>query len=908
MDSADSTAGAPLYRFRFGAAEFDESLFELSLSGLVVDIEPKPLEVLAALLRDPGKPMTREELLRAVWADRITVEQVLTNAVAKLRKALGEADGTRIATVPRGGYRFRGPVERIAIGTRLASHLDFTAGGAVPGRENFELHTQLAGSKGAEIWLAKHRKTNEPRVYKFARDAEHLSALKREATLYRLLREALGEREDLLRIIDWNFEASPFFLECEYGGDNLLRWAGTSQPLIALSRPDRIALFLQVADAVAAAHSVGVLHKDLKPTNVLIVPRTGGGMQARVADFGSGRLMEPERLEELGITRLGMTVTQGIHKDSGSGTLLYLAPELIAGGSPTVQSDLFSLGLMLYQIVNGDLKKPIASGWEQDIGDDLLAEDITAAIHGDPARRLSSVAELSQRLRMLEARRSDRESARMTRDRSAAAERALERARIRRPWIITALVVLLVSLGISYNLYRRERLSRLEAERAAIREETTNRFLSEDLLGAADPTGPGGAHNPTIKEVLARTANTLEARFPRDPDTKASVELALGTAYFGLTDYTNAEKYRRDALKLLTGSQGADSPAAIETEYQLASILAQTNRLDEAATMLDHADGLAGARLAQNSRLAFQAHWTRAGYYKVRMAAEKALIEYSTADRIRAAIDPDNDNMLVRLHDGLSWCYVRLGRATEAVKVLTEIMSPRYTPDRVGPVFWSVARIDDAIALMSLQRYAEAEQLLADALQELRRSVGPDHFFVGYAQNELGELYTRRSEWDAAAVSLREAYRIFSLRTGEHGQATLTAGANLGIIQYRTGQSADAVKTLEHMRAEFIRTLGESSPQVQIVAFYLACAQQSLRNYNDASTLVAHLDPAQLADAEPRDDWKARLMALQGAILLGQGRKAEARALLEPAVAEMQKDHTPVEDLRPFERQLAASR
>src|SRR5271165_3882937 len=190
----------------------------------------------------------------------------------------------------------------------------------------------------------------------------------------------------------------------------------------------------------------------------------------------------------------------------------------------------------------------MASGWEGDVGDPLLAEDIAAATHGDPARRLSSVAELSQRLRSLESRRSQRESERLARERAAIAEQVMQRARIRRPWIITALVVLLAGLGISYNLYRKEKLSRLDAERAATREETINRFLSDDLLGAADPTGPGGAHNPTIKEVLARTAATLDARFASDPQTKASLELALGTAYFGLTDYATAEKYRRDAL------------------------------------------------------------------------------------------------------------------------------------------------------------------------------------------------------------------------------------------------------------------------------------------------------------------------------------------------------------------------
>ena len=908
MDRADAPPGVPLYRFRFGAAEFDEARFELSVGKLAVDMEQKPLQVLAALLRRAGELVTREELLETVWAGRVTVEQVLTNAVAKLRKALGESDGARIITIPRSGYRFAGPIERVAVGTRLARRLDLKAGDAVADREEFHLHAQLAASIGTEVWLAKHRGSGEARVYKFARDAEHLSTLKREATLYRFLRQALGEREDWLRILGWNFESFPYYLELDYGGPNLIQWAEESNRLKAVPRVDRIALFLQIADAVAAAHSVGVLHKDLKPTNVLITPRERGGVQARVADFGSGRLMEPERLEELGITQLGMTITNGITEDSRAGTPLYLAPELITGAFPTVQSDLYALGLMLYQLVIGDLRKPLASGWDQDIGDDLLVEDIAAATHGDPARRLNSVAQLSERLRTLDQRRSEREQARIARERSALAERNLERARIRRPWIIAALATLLLGLGISYHLYRKERLTRLDAEHAASRAETINRFLSDDLLGAADPTGPGGAHNPTIREVLARTAATLDARFAADPDTKASIELALGTAYFGLTDYATAEKYRRDALRLLIASQGEDSAAALESDYQLASILAQTNRLDEAEATLKRADHLAGARLEQNTPLAFQAHWTRAGYYKVRMSAAQAITEYTSAERIRAAIYPNNDNLLVRLRDGQSWCYVRLGRAAEADKVLSEVISPRYTPESVGPVFWAVARIDDAVALMSLERYDDAQKVLTAALNELQQSVGADHFFVGYAQNELGELYTRRGQWPAAVESLREAYRIFLLRTGERGQATLSAGANLGIVEYRTGHSVDAIKTLTLMRTKFIETLGEASPQAQIVAFYLACADLDQRNYAEASTLVAHLEPTPLAGAEPRDDWDARLMALRGAILFGEGHKAEAIALLEPAVADMEKHHTPPEDSGPFKKVLGAAR
>ncbi len=112
MNSSHTQIDATLFRYRFGSAEFDESRFELMVGGLAVEIEQKPLQVLAVLLRHRGQVVSRELLYEAVWAGRVTVEQVLTNAIAKLRKALEDREGGLIVTVPRSGYRLAGPVER----------------------------------------------------------------------------------------------------------------------------------------------------------------------------------------------------------------------------------------------------------------------------------------------------------------------------------------------------------------------------------------------------------------------------------------------------------------------------------------------------------------------------------------------------------------------------------------------------------------------------------------------------------------------------------------------------------------------------------------------------------------------------------------------------------------------------
>src|SRR3546814_14534991 len=85
--------------------------------------------------------------------------------------------------------------------------------------------------------------------------------------------DTLGERDDIIRVLDWNFDQLPFYLECEYGGCNLADWATQPPGLAALPLQQRLHLFLKIAAAVAAAQRVGGLHKDLKPANVLEIGR-----------------------------------------------------------------------------------------------------------------------------------------------------------------------------------------------------------------------------------------------------------------------------------------------------------------------------------------------------------------------------------------------------------------------------------------------------------------------------------------------------------------------------------------------------------------------------------------------------------------------------------------------------------
>jgi eukaryotic-like serine/threonine-protein kinase len=593
----------PLYRWRFGPAEFDEARHELRLGGLPVELESKPLEVLAVLLRHSGEVVTKRELLDEIWRDRVTVEHVLATAVGKLRQALGPEGPELIVTVPRIGYRLHAEVRRTAVGEAHFSELALASGRPVPGREHFLLERPLGGSHASEVWLARHPRSGARRVFKFATSAERLGLLKREATVSRVLVESLGERPDIVRVLDWNFEDMPFFLECEYGGQSLTSWAAEGR-LDEQPAAQRIALFLAVAGALDAAHGVGVLHKDIKPDNVLIDAHGA----VRLTDFGSSRLLDPGRLKALGITALGMTVD--IAADAQTGTPMYLAPELLDGQPATLRSDLYALGVLLYQLWVGDLRRPLTPGWERAVGDLELSEDIGRATDLSPVNRFGSVAEFVDRLSRLEERRAARVAARAEAERVAVSQAALLRMRARRPWVAAVMLSLVAGLVTALWLNREALRARADAEREAARAEAVSRFLNDDILGGANPGAAGFERDPTIRELLDRAADGLGERFAGDPVTEAG--LSSG-ARSGISHDRRSPARCRAFPKRPTARYAEVLGASracrqLLTRYSLVRSLAYSSTpesFERARSILEETDRLAGTRLEQDGEIAY---------------------------------------------------------------------------------------------------------------------------------------------------------------------------------------------------------------------------------------------------------------------------------------------------------------
>ncbi|MDE2294137.1 MAG: winged helix-turn-helix domain-containing protein, partial [Gammaproteobacteria bacterium] len=396
--------------YLFGSYELRVDTQMLYRAGERIDLEPRPLEVLAELLRHPGELVTKTELMDAVWADRVVTESALARSVSKLRAALDEPTQALIVNVHGYGYRFAGAVTRVEAAADVgragtdAPPATPRAGDRPPLRPHWRLVRSL-DSRGS-VWLAENEKTGEKRVYKFALSATEAVELRREIAIHRLLKRALGERADLATMIDFNLTTPPPFIEtayCELG--NLEQWCRSEGGPGAIPLERRLALIADAADALSAAHALGVLHMDVKPANLLVGRDPDGAVRLRWTDFGSGRLLEPARLEAFGITRAGLTQALGDDGAAMRGTPLYLAPEVLRGEPPTIRSDLYALGVLLYQLIAGDFRKPLAVGWERNVADELLRDDVAAAANDDPGLRFGSADVLATRLRTLEQRR-----------------------------------------------------------------------------------------------------------------------------------------------------------------------------------------------------------------------------------------------------------------------------------------------------------------------------------------------------------------------------------------------------------------------------------------------------------------------------------------------------------------------
>jgi serine/threonine protein kinase/DNA-binding winged helix-turn-helix (wHTH) protein len=869
--------------WRFADYEFDELGRELRVKGRPVDLESKPLDILLQLLLHAGEVVTKEELLESVWPDVMVVDGSLATAVSKLRKAMGDEDHPAIVTVPRVGYRLAVPVHCKTVAAPAGPELGFKAGDAVPGREQWRLARAMDISGSSEVWLGENPKTHEQRVFKFAADGARLKGLKREITISRFLRESLGDRPEFVRILEWNFDTSPFFLESEYAGPNLTEWAEKEGGLPKISYETRLQLLVDVAKAVAAAHGIGVLHKDLKPANVLIVPGGNGGWQIKLADFGSASLFDPSRLQALGITNLGFTQTASLEAQSLTGTLMYLAPEVLAGQSPSAGADVYALGVMLYQLTIGDFRKPLAPGWEAEIKDPLLREDIADAACGDPAKRLNSAADLVERLLTLDQRRIKRDELEAARLRALVAERKLAETHARRPWVVFAVIALAAGLGVSSALYRRAAHERDNANRQTAIASSINQFLSDDLLGRSNPF-VSGKSGELLMDAIKQASPSIDRKFKDEPLIAARLHQTIARALDNRTDYPDARQEYDRAAALFTQVDGELSQDAIIVQLQRTTLEArsyESGSLPLAKSILERQKALIARLPHPRPDLPV---WLSSAQGMVALIENNAK---SAAENFQTAVDeverlPEFDESArLTFKQRLGFSYIRLGEGAKAEQLFRELIIA-FT--RVaGPDSPNVLRVrlNLAQAFMIEKKHAEAVKEANAVYPEFVSRLGPDHeltmqLLVTRAQSE-GSLEL----WDDAVRDDLAIYDIAVRKQGSlsfFGVGTLTDAA---LAQCRAGHTREGEANARKAYEASAKAFGARAGLTGATAYTLASCEIGLGKLDEATTLLQQIDVPPVTQLAGDPDWGAGVTLAQAEIAYRRGNYDAARGYVQ---------------------------
>lgn len=682
----------------------------------------------------------------------------------------------------------------------------------VPWRHHWRLERKLGDGGFGEVWLARHEKTRDHRVFKFCYDAERLRALQREVTLFRILKDTLGERDDIGRILDWNFKEAPFFLEAEYSGTDLPGWAEEQGGAAAVPLATRLEIVAQVATALAAAHSVGILHKDIKPSNVLIATDAAGRPKARLTDFGIGLLTDPKSLHDRGITLSGLTEMITGSSSSGAGTRLYIAPELLEGRTPTIQSDIYALGVLLFQLVVGDLSRVLAPGWEREVPDPLLAEDIASFVDGDPGKRPASALEVADRLRRLEQRRQARADA-------LRAEREAEELRValaqsrRRRRLLAAFTSLVLLFAGAMTLQMRRTAG--EAARAN-REAEAARRVSEFLVGLFEVADPDTALGNTVtaRELLDQGAGRIQAELRGQPEVQAALMHTMGRAYLKLGLYEPAARLLRQALSVRRRVLGNEHLAVADTLQDLASSLVLQGKYDQAEPMLDEAlamrrriVGEDDGGVAQTLRHLAALKLERGDYprseslYREALAIQDANGIYESPDRADMLNDlavlleyEGKDQGIEAIYDEALTLWRRIG-GNEHTSVATVLSNKgkwladhgRYAEadacyeeglairrKRLGDNHPLVAVIlYKQASLHNLQGdHARAGRLARESAGILEQRLPPGHWRKGYADSILGAALAGQGRYAEAEPLLVESYPVLAASIGERAKPT----------------------------------------------------------------------------------------------------------------------------------------
>jgi serine/threonine protein kinase len=400
---ADSTARRQR-RYLFGPFELDARAGELRKHGIRLRLREQAFQLLLLLLEHPGEIVLRDEIRLRLWPNETVVEfdHGINTAIRRLRDVLGEsAEKPRyIETVARRGYRFLGEVgmaDEPPIGPPPDAALLDT--GDLVGKlvSHYRVLSELGSGGMGVVFRAKDLKLDRDVALKFlpeeyGRHPKSLERFQREARAAAAL-----NHPGICTIYEIGEHGRQPFIAMELLEGQTLRDRLTGSPLQV---EELVNLAIQIAEALEAAHAGGIVHRDIKPANLFVTTRG----QVKILDFGLAKLVREQTLGAGSDPALSTDVTTpGVPV----GTMAYMSPEQVRGAAVDHRSDIFSLGVVLYEMLAG--KKAFGGGSSNEVMKSILTDNppdlpptapagldriVRHCLEKEPARRFQSAVDL----------------------------------------------------------------------------------------------------------------------------------------------------------------------------------------------------------------------------------------------------------------------------------------------------------------------------------------------------------------------------------------------------------------------------------------------------------------------------------------------------------------------------------
>jgi non-specific serine/threonine protein kinase/serine/threonine-protein kinase len=581
-----------------------------------------------------------------------------------------------------------------------------------------------------------------------------------------------------------------------------------------LGLDERLSLFRTVCEAVHHAHQRGIIHRDLKPSNVLVA-EDGGRSVAKVIDFGIAKAIEGGLGAESVHTRVGSVV----------GTVGYMSPEQVTGGGADVdvRSDVYSLGVILYELVTGRhplddtaLRRaglleaqrivvesdPPRPSWTLDHPRDgakgigpRIARDRTLrrrvredldwvvmkALEKDRERRYQSALELVQDL---ERYAIDEPVSAGPPSVAYVARKFVRRHRVGVTAASLALLALATGAGLAATGFVR---ATAEARRA----EAMSAFLT-DMLASVRPDQLG--REVTVREVLDDARAQLEAgEFEDDPETAASLALVVGHSYEGLGRFDDALALMRRSVELRRGIHAQDDARVQASLYRVATVLWKQGELEEAlAIRLDLAE---------------------------------------VAERKLGSAHPDYAEALSNLGN----TYADMGEFDRAVEYLDEAVAVgRRVPGDEGER--NLARFLNNLGTVYFdqQDFERAEGVFREALEIRARLLGEESDVYAITLMNLGNAQLNQGDLVAAESTHRRAVELEERIFGEEHPSTAYAYSGLAEALLQQGRAEEAEPLVRRALAIREATTGSSYWRVSIERTKLAEVHLALGRVTEA--------------------------------------------------------------------------